>query len=123
MEIVPADHMAGAQLPDEIVLDEDLPRHTHHRLVKVRENDLFNAAEPAHEKLTLGHGIEKRHSRSKHERIRMRVKAHGRRGKAKLPRTLARFIQKRGMAQVDAVKKAEGQNAVMLQVCSPRKSS
>ena len=123
MEIVPADHMAGAQLPDEIVLDEDLPRHVHHRLIKVCKKYFLNAAEPAHEKLTLGHRVEKRNARSEHKRIRMRVKAHGRRGKAKLPRTLARFIQKRGMAQMNAVEKAEGQNAVMLQVCSPRKSS
>lgn len=34
-----------------------------------------------------------------------------------------RPVEKRGVAQVDAVKKAQRQNAVMYQVCSPRKSS
>ena len=36
---------------------------------------------------------------------------------------LPRPVEKRGVAQVDAVKKAQRQNAVMYQVCSPRKSS
>ena len=38
-------------------------------------------------------------------------------------RALPRPVEKRGVAQVDAVKKAQRQNAVMYQVCSPRKSS
>ena len=115
--------MAGAQPPNEIVLNEDLPRHVHHRLIKVCKKYFLNAAEPAHEKLTLGHRVEKRNARSEHKRIRMRIKTHGRRCKAQFLRALPRFVQKCSVAQMDAVKKSERQNAVMLQVCSPRKSS
>ena len=42
-EIVPADDVAGVQLADEIIGDKIAPRHVHHDLVKMREDDLVDA--------------------------------------------------------------------------------
>ena len=123
VKIVTADHMLRMQLPDQIILHKDLPRHVHHRLVKVGEDHPLHAAEPAHEQLPLRHGVEQRHGRAEHERVRVRVKAQRSRGQPQRLRALPRPVEKRGVAQVDAVKKAQRQNAVMYQVCSPRKSS
>ena len=81
------------QLPDKIVLNECLPRHVHHSRVKMGKNDLFDAAQAAHEKFPLRHGIEQRHRRAEDERIRVRIKAHGRRRDAEFLCPLAGFIQ------------------------------
>ena len=123
VKIVAADHMLRMQLPDQIILHKDLPRHVHHRLVKVGEDHPLHAAEPAHEQLPLRHGVEQRHGRAEHKRVRVRIEAQRGRGQPQRLRALPRPVEKRGVAQVDAVKKAQRQNAVMYQVCSPRKSS
>lgn len=105
--IVPADHMLRVELPDKVFLDEGLPRHFHHAAVKVLEDHLVHAVEPAHEERPLLHRAEQRRRRRGKQRGRVRVEAHGRGRTAQPIRRRARPAEQSAVADVYAVKKTE----------------
>ena len=115
MIVVPTDQVTRMELPDKVILHEGLPVHVHHGFVKMAENHVLNAVKRLHQLLSLVHGVQKLRRRSEHERIRMRVEAHGRGNCAELRCPFAGFFQQRAMADVYAIEKAQRNNTSFVQ--------
>ena len=115
MIVVPTDQVTRMELTDEVILHEGLPVHVHHGFVKMAEDHVFDSIERLQQMLSLVHGVQKLRRRSEHERIRMRVEAHGRGNCAELRCPLAGFFQQRAMADVDPIEKAKRDNTSFVQ--------
>ena len=115
MIIVPTDQMTRVKLADKIVLHKGLPVHVHHVPVKMAKDHVFDAVERLHQMLSLVHGVQKLRRRSEHERIRVRVEAHGRGNCAERFCPLAGFFQQRAMADVDPIEKSQRDNTSFVQ--------
>ena len=85
------------ELTDEVILHEGLPVHVHHGFVKMAEDHVFDSIERLQQMLSLVHGVQKLRRRSEHERVRVRVEAHGRGNCAERFCPLAGFFQQRAM--------------------------
>ena len=115
MIIVPTDQVTRVKLTDKVILHEGLPVHVHHGFVKMAENHVLNAVKRLHQLLSLVHGVQKLCRRSEHERVRVRVEAHGRGNCAELGSPFAGFFQQRAMADVDPIEKAKRDNTSFVQ--------
>ena len=115
MIVVPANQVTRMELTDKIVLHKGLPVHVHHVPVKMAEDHVFDSIERLHQVLSLVHGVQKLRRRSEHERIRVRVEAHGRGNCAERFCPLAGFFQQRAMADVDPIEKAKRDNTSFVQ--------
>ena len=107
--------IADNGLQDEVILHEGLPVHVHHVPVKMAKDHVFDSIERLHQVLSLVHGVQKLRRRSEHERIRVRVEAHGRGNCAERFCPLAGFFQQRAMADVDPIEKSQRDNTSFVQ--------
>ena len=112
-EVVAADHMLGPQGPNQVVVHKGLPGHLHHGLVKMRHQDLVQAEAGLHQPLAVLDGINQRHRLVKDQGVGVGVKGQGRGPEAHGVGPLPGQSQQRGVAQMDAVKKSQGDDAVL----------
>lgn len=110
---MPDDERCRVHLVDKR-LDERLPRHLHDRAVKVDKDHALDAEQAADELLAAVGAVDERDLRAEHERVRMHVKAHDRGDGPHLPGTCDRAAHKRGMADMDPVKKAQGNDTFLV---------
>lgn len=87
------------------------------------KDHVFDSIERLHQVLSLVHGVQKLRRRSEHERIRVRVEAHGRGNCAERFCPLAGFFQQRAMADVDPIEKPSAITRRSFKLLLPQKSS
>ena len=112
-EVVAADHMLCPQLPEQVILHKGFPGHLHHGAVKMRQNHLIHGEFLLHQVLSILQGVDKGHRLVIYQGVGVGVEGQHRRGDPQLIGTAAGEAQQGGVPQVDAVKKAQGNDAVM----------
>ena len=112
-EVVPDDERCRVHLVDKR-LDERLPRHLHDRAVKVDKDHALDAEQAADELLAAVGAVDERDLRAEHERVRVHVKAHDRGDGAHFFRARDCAAHERGMADMDPVKKAQGNDTFLV---------
>ena len=112
-EVVPHDERRRVHLVDEC-LDKRLPRHLHDRAVKVDKDHALDAEQAADELLAAVGAVDERDLRAEHERVRVHVKAHDRGDGAHFFRARDCAAHERGVADMDAVKKAQGYDTFLV---------
>ena len=120
-EVGSADDVDHVQIPQEAVVDELLPRHLHHGMAEVDEQHLVDAVEGLHQVFPVPPGRDQRRGASGDDHAGMAVKGHHGGGAAQLVGPQQGLPQQTAVAQVDAVEKAQGNDASIYR--SPQKSS
>ena len=103
-------------------LQEELPGHIPHMAVKVNGKDLLDSVKLLHQPRPILGRTEQGHRFAGNQGIGMAVKGQGGGAAAQPVRLLAAPGQELAMAQMDAVKEAQSNDAWLVQISSPRKS-
>ena len=115
VEVVPRHQVDRAVLPDQEVLDKRLPGHLHHAAVKVGDDDLPDAVQAAHQLRPVGGRGDEGDVRPAQDHIlRVLVKGHRRRDGLQLSGHLRHPPEQSGVAQMDPVEEAQGDNTLFL---------
>ena len=121
-KIMAADEGGCMVLLHQNGLQEELPGHIPHMAVKVNGKDLLDSVKLLHQPGPILGRTEQGHRFAGNQGIGMAVKGQGGGAAAQPVRLLAAPGQELAMAQMDAVKEAQSNDAWLVQISSPRKS-